>query len=427
MIAWFALPCLFVASLAAPPMVMVPGFSNSLIEMKLDNADLPILCNRDTKGEWVSLWPQPHNQTALEAICWLESFKVSFNSTSKTFSSKKGISTRTVDFGGFSGMQMFPDEIVPGYVDLGWVVGKTLFGAPYDWRVAPCSLEAYFVDLQHLIEKASQMNANAKVVLFSPSLGPQLSISFLHRMTQEWKDKYIEWFIAESPVWSGTMTAADLFVAGFAGESSLGSVFRAIPTAAWLFPRAGPNATIEWPKDEPIFKTPSKNYSAYDFPEMLKDAGHADFIDMAKFLAADPDLNLFAPPGVNTFVTFGMDVNTTGIVTFDQDLAPHVSPNSTSTNTSGDGLVPMRSSLRGTTWAAAQKSQGKRLLYQGFAHQAHAGCLYGPKNHKQHANDTCFQEVTTLLLNGTIPPQAQDLAALSSSDLDNQIAHWLGM
>ena len=37
----------------------------------------------------------------------------------------------------------------------------------------------------------------------SASFGPQFALGFLHRMTQAWKDQYISWFIAASPVFSG--------------------------------------------------------------------------------------------------------------------------------------------------------------------------------------------------------------------------------
>ena len=46
-------------------------------------------------------------------------------------------------------------------------------------------------------------NTGARVNLVALSEGPQLVLSFLHRMSQAWKNKYVSYFVAASPVWSG--------------------------------------------------------------------------------------------------------------------------------------------------------------------------------------------------------------------------------
>ena len=54
-------------------------------------------------------------------------------------------------------------------------------------------------------------------ILEHVQLRPQYTLSFLHRMTQEWKSKYIDWFVATSPVWSGSPAALSVFSTGYAG------------------------------------------------------------------------------------------------------------------------------------------------------------------------------------------------------------------
>lgn len=49
------------------------------------------------------------------------------------------------------------------------------------------------------IELASQLNGGRKVALLSVSWGPQAALGFLHRMTQEWKDQYIAWYVIQHP------------------------------------------------------------------------------------------------------------------------------------------------------------------------------------------------------------------------------------
>ena len=46
---------------------------------------------------------------------------------------------------------------------------------------------------------------------------------------------------------------------------------RAVPSLMWAFPRAGVNSTQTWTDSEPLLITPSKNYTAFDMPELLRE------------------------------------------------------------------------------------------------------------------------------------------------------------
>jgi hypothetical protein len=100
-------------------------------------------------------------------------------------------------------------------------VGKTLFAAPFDWRTPSTSQAEFFAKLQKLVETVSKQHGGTKVSLWAFSFGPQYALSFLHRMSQSWKDQYIDSFVASSPVWSGAPAALASFVNGnvsFAGQ-----------------------------------------------------------------------------------------------------------------------------------------------------------------------------------------------------------------
>jgi hypothetical protein len=45
------------------------------------------------------------------------------------------------------------------------------------------------------VEEMYERTNQSKVALWSYSFGPETTLSFLHRMTQEWKDKYISWYV----------------------------------------------------------------------------------------------------------------------------------------------------------------------------------------------------------------------------------------
>jgi len=62
---------------------------------------------------------------------------------------------------------------------VGYVAGKNLFSAPYDWRFGPDAFGPQYDALKQLIETASALNNNKPVVLVSLSLGGPYTHLFL--------------------------------------------------------------------------------------------------------------------------------------------------------------------------------------------------------------------------------------------------------
>jgi hypothetical protein len=206
-----------------PPLVIIPGLTSSAINYRLTKSIPPVWafwCNHSTDGRWEPLWPLA-DMTSISShpsqfICWSADIAVKFDHSTKTFGPlRKGCETELVDFGNFSGITG------PGFSGIfemvGWTAGKDLFAAPFDWRVPSVGQDEFYTKLKALVELASAANGNAKVVLWAFSFGPQYTLSFLHRMTQAWKEQYIAWFVASSPVWGGAPTALTSYVAGYAG------------------------------------------------------------------------------------------------------------------------------------------------------------------------------------------------------------------
>lgn len=65
-----------------------------------------------------------------------------------------------------------------------------------------------------LIEETYQINDYQSTILLGHSLGGLIALQFLNRQTQEWKDKYIRFFIALSPSWGGTVKALEAYLLG---------------------------------------------------------------------------------------------------------------------------------------------------------------------------------------------------------------------
>ena len=202
-----------------PPVVVVPGLTASSINIKLARSVPPIWafwCEQNSDG-WRPLWPIPQEtaETPTKFVCWVSEMIVSFDAETNTFgAAREGVLTELVDFGGFSG---FGEHVgVPALFGVyGWEIGKTIFGAPYDWRLPSSAQDEFFSKLKGLVELASRTNGDRKVVLFALSFGPQYTLGFLHRMTQAWKDQYVDTFLGNSPVFSGAPTALITYVSGY--------------------------------------------------------------------------------------------------------------------------------------------------------------------------------------------------------------------
>jgi len=391
-------------------MILIPGLTNSILEFQLVNAEPFKWCPTDSQGQWAVLYPPP-NMTLLERVCWQENFAVYFNQTSQSFQSRRrGVNTRLVDFGGLGGLPAF-QGLIPVWQQLGYSIGKNLFGAPYDWRYPTSGRpDTFFTDLQHLVEHAYAINNNRRVFLLAPSFGPQFALGFLHRMTQAWKAQYIDWFVAESPVFSGVYISLMEYISGAPQTSKfvaglIRDEFQGLAIPSWMFPRAGSNSTVSWTTEEPILSTPSTKYSAFDVAKIYAALNFTDVAGL-EFVSQEPDLAEFAHPGVNTLVTYGYAVSTPGPFSYPNDFVVNQMPASPSiVNISGDDLVPLRSSLRGTIWQGEMERAGLKLVYRGYANQSHANCLIPPGFVPGIPDDGCYTMVYDLLVNGTVPPQ----------------------
>lgn len=311
--------------------------------------------------------------------------QVVFNQTTKVYQEPTGIETRVPSFGSFDNFGAAGVYYTQNLTSAGYVPGQTLFAAPFDWRLPGFNQTAVlYPALQGLVEKVSAMNNGSKVVLMALSYGPQIVLSFLHRMTVAWKSQYIKWFVANSPVWSGAPVNMFLMIEGLNLTQTsplwLGrDIILDIGGTLWLLPRNGTNATVTWLNDEVIISTPTRRYGAADMPRLLRDQGRSELAKAVEYVYADADLAQFAHPGVNTLVTYGYNLSTTATADFAEDFSPdqgdHFVPTVSSFNTtSGDGVVPLRSSLRSTVWGAEMAAAGYRLIHQSYINQYHATC-----------------------------------------------------
>lgn len=384
------------------PLVMFPGYTSSTLNYTLLNSPPPAghpLCRQNTDG-WQQLYP-PSAAELLQPACWFANLAFTFDDKTGTFFPlRENQKTITFGFGGTDGLPDFAGLAMLMRVG-GYRLGETLFLTPFDWRLPPSGQESFFDETKELVERASELSGGAKVSLWAFSGGPQMTLSFLHRMTQTWKDQYVNWFVATSPVWGGLPQTLPALTSGISQDGAGDAVYvqslvrSAWPTVVWYLPRTGTDPATSWTRDEVVIATPTRNYSAFDALEILKTIGVQDDLSRAlPILYNDSDLFAFAAPGVPTFVTYGSGLPTPYSAVYDEELSSVMQP-PRMLNGSGDGLVPLRSSLRGTTWITS--NQGKALLHKEYPKQPHASCFW------TGAADTCATDVFTVLRTGALP------------------------
>lgn len=282
--------------------MIFPGFTSSLIQYRMENSPPPAghpFCPRSSPngGNWTTLYP-PVLQNPLQLPCVVSTIESEFDSATSTFQPlRKGLETRELDFGGFDGMPGFAGIYIMFLIS-GWEVGKTIFGVPFDWRMPSPALENTYDQMKELIENVTALNGGSKVSVWAFSGGPQPTLGFFHRQSQPWKDQYIHYFVATSPVWGGVGEAPAAFISGSVAPvngpvnasmklayEEIRGIARGLPAALWYFPRGGTNATTSWTKDETVVKTKTKSYTAFDAVQMLTDLGvEQSQIDALKYV-----------------------------------------------------------------------------------------------------------------------------------------------
>lgn len=93
--------------------------------------------------------------------------------------------------------------------------GINMFGAPYDWRF-PIHESHGLNRLKSLIEKAYNLNNGKKVIILAHSQGTARSMWLLNNhVDTEWRNKYIDRFIAVNGVFGGSFKAIKGVVSGY--------------------------------------------------------------------------------------------------------------------------------------------------------------------------------------------------------------------
>jgi hypothetical protein len=276
------------------------------------------------------------------------------------FHNKPGILMDVEDYGGVDGILYLASEDKPYLQPLidyfhrkgGYVVGKTLRAAPFDWRAGTLEncVDGQYEALKGLCEETYAMNEGKKVHFLTHSYGGSFAHDFLTRYaTQEWKDKYIASLITMGAPWTGSSLSIETVINSkvlgpLFGSDAFQKLWRTITSFVTMFPRE------KYWEDHIIVYTPSKNYTAHDIEELLLYAGAYPISDYySKFKSEYEEVH---PPQVDSYCLYGHGIPTIGAFRYHtEDLSTEVPE---FVNEDGDSTVTTRSLCQCDQWVTEQ-------------------------------------------------------------------------
>ncbi|POO03713.1 Lecithin:cholesterol/phospholipid:diacylglycerol acyltransferase [Trema orientale] len=316
------------------PLILVPGSGGNQLEARLTSSYAPssLLCNRwypvpKTKDGWFRLWFDPSVLLAPFTKCFADRMTLYYDPDTDDYHNAPGVQTRVPHFGSTESLlcldphlkkiTAYMAPLVESLEQIGYEDGKTLFGAPYDFRYGlaaeghPTRVGSKFLeDLKALIEKASSSNGGKPVILVTHSLGGLFVLQFLNRNPLPWRRKFVRHFLAISAPWGGTVEEMLTFASGYSLGVPLVEPLlvreeqRSSESNLWLMPN--PNF---FARSKPLVITPNDTYSAYDIAEFLNDIGFPQGVRPYKTRVL-PLMDQLAAPGVPVSCVVGSGVRT---------------------------------------------------------------------------------------------------------------------
>lgn len=315
------------------PIVIVPGTLGSQIYAKLVNKPKTVnwYCWKNSYG-YFRLWVDIPSFAPKMSNCWADNMRLEWNMKDLTVSNSPGVVTQVPGFGDTWSMETldrygfikYMKPMVEYFVSKGYVRGKDIRGAPYDFRYSPDQIpDNYYNRLKQLIEESYILNGNTSITLVTHSYGGLIALYFISLQTKQWKKKYLkQWFPLAAP-FGGSMEMVRMYALGdFEGvpsflfnkdlqihgqRSSTGNLFL-LPTQEF------------WPKDKIIATTQHRTYNIGDLDEFLRDVGFPEGAVMRKNIISHGQL-VSKAPGIKTFCLFGeVDNSTTSQLIFGDDF-----------------------------------------------------------------------------------------------------------
>ncbi|XP_012266700.1 phospholipase A2 group XV-like [Athalia rosae] len=265
------------------PVILIPGDGGSQVEAKLNKSKVIHYACEKVSNDYFNIWLNLELLVPYAIGCWIDNMVLNYDNVTRKSYNQEGVDIRIPGWGDpFFVEYLDPSKAFPGSYfkdignmlvnNLGYVRNVSIRGAPYDFRRGPNENEEFFVKLKTLVEETYIMNNNQRVTLIAHSMGGPMSLLFLQRQTQKWKNNYIESLITLAGVWGGSVKAIKVFAIGdnlgthFLRESTLREEQITNPSLGWLLP-----SKLFWKDTEVLVETASKNYTLADLQQYLID------------------------------------------------------------------------------------------------------------------------------------------------------------
>ncbi|KAJ6240894.1 phosphatidylcholine-sterol acyltransferase [Anaeramoeba flamelloides] len=362
------------------PIIIIPGFGGSKIEAKLNHFHSKHWFCSSNK-DWYLLWISLDDFLPIISECSIDYFTLFWNGNH--VENKRGAEFRVVP--SIDGIVYLEPtfhfenyflKMVDGFKSIGYQENFDLFGAPYDFRLSPRNLTQYFHDLTGLIEYTYGMK-NERVTLICHSMGCKLSIYFLSKKSQKWKDKHIEQLITIAPAFSGAFEGLRslLFGNNFGDDFMTDRSFRSLIVSCPGIYFDLPSNTILWP--DPLVISDTKDYYSTkdDYLGLFYDLEFPQ--ESTQILKSIwNDVIILEAPKVKTRIFFGYGTNTRAQVVFKGDLTKR---NYYYINKDGDGVLSKELILQFCK-AWTDNSENSCQGFPGIKHQELVSNEYVIKN-----------------------------------------------
>lgn len=333
------------------------------------------MCEK-VSNEYFNIWLNLELLVPVVIDCWIDNMKLIYNNVTRTTRNQDGVDIRIPGWGDpFVVEYLDPSKASPGayFKDIGnmlvneleYVRNYSIRGAPYDFRKGPNEHEEFFIKLKELVEETYNMNKQTPVTLLAHSMGGPMTLIFLQRQSQKWKDKYINCLITLSGVWGGSVKALKVFAIGddlgayLLRQTVLKDEQISSPSLGWLLP-----SKLFWKETEILVETDRKNYTLSTLQDYLIDI---DVPNGWEFRKDNEKYQLdFTAPGVEVHCLYGTNLDTVQKLYYKPGTSvgdtPQLIPGD------GDGTVNLRSLEGCKYWQGKQKQKVYSQTFPGVDH-----------------------------------------------------------
>ncbi|XP_057334018.1 phospholipase A2 group XV-like [Microplitis mediator] len=362
------------------PVILVPGDGGSQLEAKLNKTAVPHYLCEKVSSDYFNIWLNLELLVPIIIDCFIDNMKLTYHNDTRTTTNTDGVSVRVPGWGDpFTVEYLDSSKASPGYYfknignmlvdELGYVRNFSLRGAPYDFRKAPNENEEFFIKLKQLVEETYITNNKVPITLIAHSMGGPMTLLFLQKQTQKWKDQYIKTLISLGAVWGGSVKALKVFAVGdnlgtyVLRESILKDQQITSPSLGWLLP-----SKIFWKETEVLVQTQIKNYTLLDLQQFFLDINVPNGWEFRK--DTEKFQTDFTAPGVEVHCLHGINVGTVERLYYKPGVSIDTYPQLILGD--GDGTVNLRSLNGCLYWRNKQK---QRIYHQPFSGVDHMEIL----------------------------------------------------